>query len=57
MVADSSKKLTETERVNMSGDTSTETKQPLFRDIAADDDDPEITEMESLCVNCEAQVI
>lgn len=27
--------------------------KPLFRDIAADDDDPEITEIESLCFNCE----
>lgn len=28
-------------------------KKPLFRDINADDDDPEITEMESLCMQCE----
>ncbi|XP_050413365.1 zinc finger protein ZPR1 [Patella vulgata] len=32
-----------------------ETKKPLFRDITAEDDDPEITEIESLCVNCEEQ--
>ncbi|KAK7495204.1 hypothetical protein BaRGS_00013614 [Batillaria attramentaria] len=38
----------------MAGDTSG-SKQPLFRDITADDDEPEITEMESLCVNCEQQ--
>ncbi|XP_059142030.1 zinc finger protein ZPR1-like [Physella acuta] len=29
--------------------------KPLFRDITAEDYDPEITEMESLCVNCEEQ--
>ncbi|KAK6174949.1 hypothetical protein SNE40_013501 [Patella caerulea] len=32
-----------------------ETKKPLFRDITAEDDDPEITEIESLCLNCEEQ--
>ncbi|CAG5118612.1 unnamed protein product [Candidula unifasciata] len=31
--------------------------QPLFRDITAEDYDPEITEIESLCVNCEEQGI
>ena len=39
----------------MSEEESVKT-QPLFRDIAADDDDPEITEIESFCVNCEDQV-
>ncbi|GFR89691.1 zinc finger protein ZPR1 [Elysia marginata] len=37
-----------------SSDTLT---KPLFRDITADDYDPEITEIESLCLNCEAQGI
>jgi len=45
----------------MSGDTSTaekpEAKRLMFRDITADDDEPEIMEMESLCVNCEEQVM
>ena len=45
----------------MSGDTSAaekpEAKRLMFRDITADDDEPEITEMESLCVNCEEQVM
>lgn len=31
--------------------------KPLFRDIHADDDDPEITEIESLCMSCESQGI
>lgn len=31
--------------------------KPLFRDITAEDYDPEITEIESLCLNCEAQGI
>jgi len=26
--------------------------QPLFRDINADDPDPETTEIESLCISC-----
>ena len=30
--------------------------KPLFRDITADDYDPEITEIESLCMKCEEQV-
>ena len=30
--------------------------KPLFRDITADDYDPEITEIESLCMACEKQV-
>ena len=37
--------------------TSSDTMdKPLFRDIQADDDDPEITEIESLCMRCESQV-
>ncbi|XP_057300866.1 zinc finger protein ZPR1-like [Hydractinia symbiolongicarpus] len=32
--------------------TETAPNKPLFRDINADDDDPEITEMESLCMQC-----
>ena len=48
-------------KFNMSGDSSTEgkpeAKRLMFRDITADDDEPEITEMESLCVNCEKQVL
>ena len=32
------------------------TVKPLFRDIAADDDTPEISEIESLCVECEENV-
>jgi len=36
--------------------TSSDTMdKPLFRDIQADDDDPEITEIESLCMRCESQ--
>ena len=31
-------------------------QKPLFRNIDADDDDPEVTEIESFCVNCEKQV-
>lgn len=30
-------------------------QKPLFRNIDADDDDPEVTEIESFCVNCEKQ--
>ena len=36
--------------------SGTEDNRPLFRDINADDADPEVTEIESLCVNCEEQV-
>lgn len=36
------------------GEESTQ-KQPLFRDLNADDDVPEITEIESLCLSCEEQ--
>ncbi|XP_076457372.1 zinc finger protein ZPR1-like [Babylonia areolata] len=39
----------------MSGEPSTEPKQPLFRDITAEEDEPEITEIESFCVSCEKQ--
>lgn len=35
--------------------SATEDNKPLFRDINADDADPEVTEIESLCVNCEEQ--
>ena len=28
----------------------------LFRDINADDEDPEVTELESLCLNCHEHV-
>ncbi|XP_005110648.1 zinc finger protein ZPR1 [Aplysia californica] len=31
--------------------------KPLFRDITGEDYDPEITELESLCINCEEQGI
>lgn len=30
--------------------------KPLFRDLNADDPDPEATELESLCMNCHATV-
>ena len=33
-----------------------EKKKPLFRDINADEDDSEVTEIESLCVSCEKNV-
>ena len=32
-------------------------KKGMFRDIDADDEDPEITEIESLCMRCEEQVM
>ncbi|XP_052803035.1 zinc finger protein ZPR1-like [Mya arenaria] len=35
--------------------SSVEHKKPLFRNINAEEDDPEVTEIESLCVNCEKQ--
>lgn len=31
-------------------------KQPLFRDLQCDSEEPEITEMESLCMKCEEMV-
>ena len=31
-------------------------KKPLFRELNADDDEPEASEIESLCVNCEESV-
>ena len=37
--------------------TTEEQPTAIFRDINADDDAPEVTEIESLCVNCEEQVI
>ena len=36
--------------------TPTEHATPLFKDINADDETPEIMEIESLCVQCEEQV-
>ena len=36
--------------------TPTEHATPLFKDINADDETPEIMEIESLCVECEEQV-
>lgn len=42
----------DTVSVNMSGDNN---PAPLFRHIDADDD-PEVTEIESLCMNCHEQV-
>ncbi|KAH9500370.1 nucleolar zinc-finger protein [Bulinus truncatus] len=44
--------MIESDEVIASSDTLT---KPLFRDITAEDYDPEITELESLCVNCEEQ--
>lgn len=35
---------------------ATEDQKPLFRDITAEDPDPEVTEIESFCVNCHANV-
>jgi zinc finger protein len=40
------------EEKEASSDTLT---KPLFRDITAEDNDCEITELESLCINCEEQ--
>jgi len=34
---------------------SAESKKPLYREIDADDDVPEITEVESMCMSCEEQ--
>lgn len=31
--------------------------KPLFRDLNPDDPEPEATEIESLCMNCHANVI
>uniref|UniRef100_A0A2C9JPF3 Zinc finger protein ZPR1 n=1 Tax=Biomphalaria glabrata TaxID=6526 RepID=A0A2C9JPF3_BIOGL len=45
-------KMSGSEEVIASSDTLT---KPLFREITAEDYDPEITEMESLCMNCEKQ--
>lgn len=43
----------------MAGDQkqSTEAKaKPIFRDLSAEDPEPETTEIESLCMNCEKNV-
>lgn len=32
------------------------TTKPLFRDLNAEDPEPEATEIESLCMNCHATV-
>jgi len=40
-------------RRTMESQEAKEQQKPLFRDINADDDDTEITEMESLCMQCE----
>eukprot|EP00794_Sanderia_malayensis_P011232 gene11232-12411_t len=32
---------------------STEKKEPIFKELSADDSHPEVTEVESLCVDCE----
>jgi hypothetical protein len=32
------------------------TIKPLYRNINADDEDPEVMEIESYCVNCEENV-
>ena len=37
-------------------DSLNEKHVTLFRNIDADDEDPEVTEIESFCVNCEKQV-
>lgn len=37
-------------------DSDCKQKTSLFRDINADDEDPEVTEIESVCMNCEEQV-
>lgn len=36
---------------------SVEDRKPIFRDLDADDPDPEATEIESLCMNCHSNVI
>ncbi|XP_045207313.1 zinc finger protein ZPR1-like isoform X2 [Mercenaria mercenaria] len=36
-------------------ETGSEQNNTLFRDINADDDDPEVTQIESLCLNCHEQ--
>lgn len=32
------------------------TTTPLFRDLQGDDPDPEVTEVDSLCMNCQENV-
>lgn len=34
----------------------TKLTQPIFRDLTGEDPDPEITDIESLCMNCFEQV-
>lgn len=31
-------------------------QKPIFRDLTAEDPEPEVTEIESLCMNCHANV-
>lgn len=40
----------------MMSSENTNVSKPLYRDINADDDDPEVMELESYCVNCEQNV-
>lgn len=40
----------------MSDKDTPEAPKPLFRNLNADDSDPEATEIESLCLNCEENV-
>ena len=43
----------------MSGDatdTSTDMKKPLIQDLSADNDEMDVTEIESLCLRCHDQV-
>lgn len=35
---------------------SAEDPKPLFRDLTAEDPDPEVTQIESFCMNCHANV-
>ena len=39
-----------------SKNTSLKMVEPIFRDISADDDKPEVTELESLCLACHENV-
>ena len=45
-------------RKKMENSTQSESKSegPLFKDLNADDPEPETTEIESLCVECEEMV-
>lgn len=40
----------------MSDVKMTATEKPVFRDLSADDPDPEVTEVESMCMNCHKNV-